>query len=140
MPRSAVPRAPGYFRPEEVRGYALEQFRLRLLMIPVPTRRIAMLCEGKVLQGTASKHRAPSARKMRTMQRLKRYVEKYHWSQHPCAIGPGEFDHDFRVVSESYGDPEVINGTATDFWRECRTCGKTAEATYADLYDDEDYF
>lgn len=74
MPRSAIPRAPLFFRPEEVRGYAREQFRLRLLMIPVPTVRIARLWDGKLLRGTASKHRALSARKMRTMLRLQRFV------------------------------------------------------------------
>lgn len=140
MPRHRYAIAPFFYRPEQVRGYAREQARLRLLMIRVPTVRIARMWEGKLLQGTASKHRAASARKMRTMLRLKGFVEKHHWTRHPCGIGPGEFDHDMRVVSESYGDPGVINGTATDFWRECRTCGATAEATYADLQDDEDYF
>lgn len=77
MPRSAVPRARDYFRPEQVRGYAREQARLRLLMIPVPTVRIATLWEGRLLQATASKHRAPSARKMRTMLRLQRYVRMH---------------------------------------------------------------
>lgn len=67
-----------YFRPEQVRGYAREQFRLKLLMLgaAIPSRRIAVLWEGKVLTGTASKHNTVSARKGRTMTRLKQRLRK----------------------------------------------------------------
>ena len=58
---------------------------------------------------------------------------------HPCEIEPGEFDHDWKYVSDWGGDPEVINGTFDCSHWECRVCGETKEGDPPQYdYDDCD--
>jgi hypothetical protein len=33
-------------------------------------------------------------------------------------------DHDWEYRQDWSGDPEVINGTFTVYWKECRVCGE----------------
>lgn len=40
-----------------------------------------------------------------------------------CDQGDGTFDHDWKWVHDSVGDPHVINGTQSFSYRECRICG-----------------
>ena len=42
--------------------------------------------------------------------------------QNACERG----EHDFKNVSDWEGDPDVINGTRTFHYKECRYCGATA--------------
>lgn len=44
-----------------------------------------------------------------------------------CADGTPEEDHDWEYVSDWYGDPGVINGTADCSFKRCRQCGKEAD-------------
>lgn len=41
-----------------------------------------------------------------------------------CAIGTPDEDHDWEFISDWYGDPGVINGTADCSYWKCRVCGK----------------
>ena len=41
-----------------------------------------------------------------------------------CGIGTDEEDHDWQWISDWYGDPGVINGTADCSYWQCRVCGK----------------
>ena len=43
-----------------------------------------------------------------------------------CDLGDGTFDHDWEFVSDWYGDPGVINGTADCSFKRCRQCGEEA--------------
>lgn len=60
-----------------------------------------------------------------------------------CADGTPEEDHDWKVISDWYGDPDVINGTQTFYIKRCRQCGKEVDATDDDIRDayaeDEDW-
>jgi len=40
-----------------------------------------------------------------------------------CDQGDGTFDHNWKYRSDWYGDPEVINGTQTIYFRTCVQCG-----------------
>jgi len=58
-----------------------------------------------------------------------------------CDLGNGEWDHDWQVIADWYGDPDVINGTADCSFLRCRVCGaEDHEADVrqyeADHYDD----
>lgn len=41
-----------------------------------------------------------------------------------CREGTPDEDHDWKFVSDWYGDPCVINGTADCSYWLCRACGK----------------
>lgn len=43
-----------------------------------------------------------------------------------CDLGNGEFDHDWAIVHDWMGDPEVINGTRDCSFKRCRVCGEEA--------------
>ncbi len=49
-----------------------------------------------------------------------------------------ECDHDWELIRDWYGDPDVINGTADCSFFRCRKCDGTREATYTDVRDYED--
>lgn len=56
-----------------------------------------------------------------------------------CAIGTPDEDHDWERISDWYGDPGVVGGTADCSFRRCRVCGKEAPLDdVADFYE-EDY-
>jgi hypothetical protein len=40
-----------------------------------------------------------------------------------CDLENGEFDHDWKWISDWGGDPEVIGGTYDCSYWECRVCG-----------------
>ena len=55
-----------------------------------------------------------------------------------CDLGDGTFDHDWEIISDWYGDPDVINGTADCSFKRCRVCGEEAELEPDDyLREDE---
>lgn len=58
-----------------------------------------------------------------------------------CADGTPDEDHDWVYKSDWYGDPDVINGTCTIYFKECRVCGKEAEwdGSGHDYDDFDDY-
>lgn len=59
-----------------------------------------------------------------------------------CADGTPDEDHDWEYISDWYGDPGVINGTADCSFKRCRVCGKEAplddDERASDFYE-EDY-
>ena len=55
----------------------------------------------------------------------------------PCRISRTEFDHDWHWVSDYYGDPGVINGTADCSRWECRSCGAEDHETPPPSGDDD---
>ena len=44
-----------------------------------------------------------------------------------CKDGTEDEDHDWEYVSDWYGDPGVINGTADCSFKRCKQCGKESE-------------
>lgn len=54
-----------------------------------------------------------------------------------CADGTPDEDHDWQWISDWYGDPDVINGTADCSRWECKVCGKVDENREPPSYDDE---
>jgi len=58
-----------------------------------------------------------------------------------CADGTPEEDHDWQYISDWYGDPSVINGTADCSFKRCRQCGKESplegDERASDFYEDE---
>lgn len=58
-----------------------------------------------------------------------------------CKDGTPDEDHDWKLMHDSYGADDVINGTADMYWYECEQCGKEKEwdGEYPSSYD-EDYF
>ena len=54
-----------------------------------------------------------------------------------CDLGNGEFDHDWEWVSDWYGDPGVINGTADCSYYRCRVCGAEDHESPPPTYDDD---
>ena len=44
-----------------------------------------------------------------------------------CADGTPDEDHDWQVIRDWYGDPDVINGTCDITFLRCRQCGKEKE-------------
>ena len=54
-----------------------------------------------------------------------------------CALGTPEEDHDWHFVSDWYGDPGVINGTADCSRWVCRACGKEDYDREPPSYDDD---
>jgi hypothetical protein len=46
-----------------------------------------------------------------------------------CGDGTPDEDHCWRLISDWYGDPGVINGTADCSYMQCRYCGKQREPT-----------
>ncbi len=64
-----------------------------------------------------------------------------------CDLGDGEFDHDWEIVVDWDGDPEVINGTFDCSFKRCRQCGEEAPIEHGvaearrlwpELIDDEE--
>jgi len=51
----------------------------------------------------------------------------------------GEEDHDWRFVSDWYGDPGVINGTADCSYWVCEQCGKEDHEREPPQYDEDDF-
>lgn len=47
--------------------------------------------------------------------------------KHPCDDGDGGFDHEPEWISDWYGDPNVINGTADCSGWACKRCGEELE-------------
>lgn len=43
-----------------------------------------------------------------------------------CDQGDGTFDHDWEIVSDWGGDPEVIGGTFDCSFKRCEQCGEEA--------------
>lgn len=54
----------------------------------------------------------------------------------PASITLSECDHDWKWISDWYGDPDVINGTADCFRWECVKCGETREPSPGEYCDD----
>jgi len=54
----------------------------------------------------------------------------------PCEIGEGEFEHDWKWVSDWGGDPSVVNGTFDCSGWICKTCGATKDGD-PPTYDDD---
>jgi hypothetical protein len=55
-----------------------------------------------------------------------------------CDLGNGEFDHDWRYVSDWMGDPDVINGTMDCSYKRCRVCGEEAPLAFGERPPTED--
>ena len=55
--------------------------------------------------------------------------------KHPCLLEDGTYDHDPQWISDWYGDPEVINGTAKCSRCECSVCGEILEGYSASDFD-----
>lgn len=49
-----------------------------------------------------------------------------------CGIGTDAEDHDWEYLSDWYGDPDVINGTCTFYFKRCRECGKEEECSHSE--------
>ena len=55
----------------------------------------------------------------------------------------GKPDHDWQLVKDWYGDPDVVNGTADCSFRRCRVCGEEDRETpvtakdWADEHDED---
>lgn len=47
-----------------------------------------------------------------------------------CDLGNGEFDHDWRRVSDWYGDPGVYGGTADCSFLRCQVCGEEKDLPF----------
>ena len=47
-------------------------------------------------------------------------------------------DHDWKHVSDWIGDPGVINGTMSIYYKECRICGEQEDWDGAQPEDDPD--
>jgi hypothetical protein len=61
---------------------------------------------------------------------------------HPCFDPDGPPDHDWKFISDWYGDPGVINGTADCSFMECQRCGEQRDLTdsdYVDAYDEDEW-
>ena len=54
-----------------------------------------------------------------------------------CADGTDEENHVWEYVSDWYGDPTLINGTADCSFKRCLECGKEAELEYGDQFSDD---
>lgn len=59
--------------------------------------------------------------------------------KHPCLCEDGTYDHDWKWISDWYGDPDVINGTADCSHWECQSCGSTDCEDDPPSGDDYDY-
>jgi hypothetical protein len=65
-------------------------------------------------------------------------------SETQCEIVNGEVDHDWKLVSDWGGDPNVIGGTFDCSYLECRVCGEENHnhpnpGSYAHEPDYDDY-
>lgn len=56
---------------------------------------------------------------------------------HPCSDGEGGLDHDWKFISDWYGDPDVINGTADCSHYECNRCGEEDHESDPPSFDDD---
>lgn len=54
-----------------------------------------------------------------------------------CADGTPEEDHDWKYKSDWEGDPEVINGTQSFYYRVCEQCGKEESVSAEDMPQDD---
>jgi hypothetical protein len=45
-------------------------------------------------------------------------------SMNPCEVAPGEFDHDYEAIDDSF-DHEY--GTQQVFYKRCKACGHEAD-------------
>jgi hypothetical protein len=45
-------------------------------------------------------------------------------------------EHDWQHIQDWYGDPGVINGTCTIYYKRCRTCGVEEDDSDYDPGDD----
>jgi hypothetical protein len=78
----------------------------------------------------------------RSSRRARFYDRRRRARRGPCWVGPDEYDHNWRYVSDWYGDPGVINGTADCSHAECETCGAIdpdAEPPEFEDFGDYDY-
>lgn len=62
---------------------------------------------------------------------------------HPCFFVAddgmsGEIDHDWQYMQDWIGDPGVVNGTATIYFRQCCICGQE-ESVSSDQLPDYDF-
>lgn len=73
----------------------------------------------------------------RTARRHAFYAEQRRIRKEPCYIGDGQFEHDWRWISDWYGDPNVINGTADCSRAECRICDAVSEDLGPEDFDDD---
>lgn len=55
--------------------------------------------------------------------------------EHPCSDGEGGADHDFIWISDWYGDPNVINGTADCSHYRCKRCGHEEDGSPPEFED-----
>lgn len=40
-----------------------------------------------------------------------------------CVPHNADADHDWKLMSDSYGADDVVNGTVMEYWWECEQCG-----------------
>lgn len=62
-------------------------------------------------------------------------MSEYKWD---CKMGTPDEDHDWEWISDWYGDPDVINGTADCSRWECKACGKVGEEGQDPPSDEDD--
>jgi hypothetical protein len=73
-------------------------------------------------------------RRARSLRRLKSFIASRarFWWQHPCALGPGDVDHDWEFQDDSF-DHEY--GTErVHYWR-CACCGEERPMEPGDYED-----
>lgn len=56
----------------------------------------------------------------------------FKFRKHPCYMGGGEFDHDWKYIDDSF-DHEY--GTHSAYHYECRTCGEDNDELIAEDYE-----
>jgi hypothetical protein len=74
----------------------------------------------------------------RAARRQSFYADQRHMRTDPCYLGRGEFDHDWQFISDWFGDPGVINGTADCSRYECLRCGAEDHESEPPDYDYDD--
>lgn len=52
-----------------------------------------------------------------------------------CKDGTPEEDHDWRLQTDDFGDPGVINGCGVIYYMQCRQCRKEREANEQEIQD-----
>lgn len=55
-------------------------------------------------------------------------------NKHPCDIGEGELDHDWKFHSDSQGDGWM---TESYYWWECESCGEIDNDRDPPSYEDD---
>lgn len=55
---------------------------------------------------------------------------------HPCQQDDGTYDHDWRMITDSEGDADVVNGINVFNYMECSKCGEQRDVEPEDWGDD----